>query len=327
MFVDKKLIVSHAPFWHNGSCISERNYHIMLAALPAIVFGIMQYGIAAAGVISLAISSAMLWELAFNKAAKNPVSIADGSAAVTGMVLGMMLPATAPWWLVITGTFVAIVIGKQVYGGIGANPFNPAIVGIAILSLSWSKFMDFQAALVNYDFSYAAVYPLEMLKHAAKNPEIFKVTDFVDSFKIIDLLMGKQIGGIGAVFGLGIIVGGVYLIIRGFIRWEISVSFIVGVVLTAILFQASDPTRYACPMFHLLTGYTLLAAFFIATEDSSSPVNFIPMLLYGAGMGMMTVLIRNIGAYADGIIYAVLIMNLFNPLLDKLRPKAIGKAV
>lgn len=327
MFVDKKLIVSHAPFWHNGSCIGERNYHIMLAALPAIIFGIMQYGTAAIGVISLAISSAMLWELAFNRAAKRPDSIGDGSAAVVGMVLGMMLPATAPWWLVITGTFVAIVIGKQVYGGIGANPFNPAIVGLAILSLSWGKFMDFDAALVNYDFGFTAVYPLEFVKHASKNPEIFNVAEVVNSFKLIDLLMGKQVGGIGAVFGLGIIVGGVYLIIRGFIRWEISLSFIVGVILTALLFQASDPTRYACPMFHLLTGYTLLAAFFIATEDSSSPVNFIPMLLYGAGMGMMTVLIRNIGAYADGIIYAVLIMNVANPLLDKIRPKAIGKAV
>jgi electron transport complex protein RnfD len=327
MFVDKKLIVSHAPFWHNGSCVAERNYNIMLAALPAVVFGIMQCGIAALGVISLAISSAMIWELAFTRAAKRTDSIWDGSAALIGMILGMLLPATTPWWIVIVGTFVAIVIGKQVYGGLGANPFNPALVALAILSLSWSKFLDFDAALVNYDFKFVAVYPLELVKHASKNPELFNLADVVNSFKVTDLLMGKQIGGIGSVFGAGIIVGGLYLIVRGFIRWEISLSFILGVLITALLFQAADPTRYACPLFHLLTGYTLLGAFFLATEDSSSPVNFIPMLLYGAGAGMMTVLIRNIGAYADGVLYAVLIMNLANPLLDKLRPKAIGKAV
>ena len=327
MFIDKKLIVSHAPFWHNGSCISERSYHIMLAALPAIAMGIMQYGIPAAGVMALAISSAMIWELAFNKAAKRAESVGDGTAAVIGMIMGMMLPATAPWWLVITGTFMATIVGRQIYGGIGGNPFNPAIVGIAILSLSWAKFMDFDAALARYDLSFATLYPLNLLKHASKNPELFNVAEIAASFNPVDLLMGKQIGAIGATFGAGIIVGGIYLIVRGFIRWEISVSYIAGVALTAILFQASDPTKYAGPLFHLLTGYTLLGAFFIATEDSSSPVNFIPMLLYGAGTGLMIVLIRNIGAYTDGVVYAILIMNLANPLLDKIRPKALGKAV
>ena len=141
----------------------------------------------------------------------------------------------------------------------------------------------------------------------------------------MDLLLGKQVGGIGATFGLAIILGGVYLILRGFIRWEVPVSFIAGVVISAAMFNASDPTRYASPIIHLLTGYTLLGAFFLATEDSSSPVNFIPMLIYGALGGAMTILIRNIGAYADGVIYAILVINLVNPLLDKIRPKALGK--
>jgi electron transport complex protein RnfD len=139
--------------------------------------------------------------------------------------------------------------------------------------------------------------------------------------------MGQQSGGIGATFGLGLIIGGIYLIIRGFIRWEISVSFLAGVVITALFFNISDPARYAGPVFHLLTGYTLIGAFFLATEDSSSPVNFIPMLIYGAGAGIMTVLIRNIGAYIDGVVFAILLMNLVNPLLDKIRPKALGKVV
>jgi electron transport complex protein RnfD len=161
------------------------------------------------------------------------------------------------------------------------------------------------------------VYPLAALKH-------FGVSA-VDSFTISDLLLGRQIGAIGTTFGIGIIAGGIYLIIRGFIRWEISLSFLAGVLITAFIFNLYDSTRYAGPFFHLLTGYTLIGAFFLATEDSSSPVNFIPMFIYGAGGGIMTVLIRNIGAHVDGVVFAVILMNIANPLLDKIRPKAIGK--
>ncbi|MFW6237300.1 MAG: RnfABCDGE type electron transport complex subunit D, partial [Desulfosudaceae bacterium] len=133
--------------------------------------------------------------------------------------------------------------------------------------------------------------------------------------------------GIGTTFGLGIIVGGIYLMLRGFIRWEIVLSFLAGILVTAWLFQLSDNSAYAGPLFHIFTGYTLVAAFFLATEDASSPVNFVPMLIYGAAGGMMTVLIRNIGVYVDGAVYAVLIINLINPLVDKIRPKAMGKVV
>ena len=139
--------------------------------------------------------------------------------------------------------------------------------------------------------------------------------------------MGRQLGGIGSTFGLGLIVGGIYLIIRGFIRWEISFTFLAGVYLTALLFHQVDPVRFVGPGVHILSGYTLLGAFFLATEDSSSPVNWIPMLIYGVVGGIMTVLIRNIGAYIDGVILAILVINLVNPLLDKIRPQALGKVV
>ena len=122
----KKLIVSHAPFLHNGSSISERNLHIIYAALPAVLLGgIFRFGIPAIGVVCLSVSTAMLWELIMNRAMQRPVSIGDGNAALIGLLFAMLLPATAPWWLVITGTFVAIVIGKQIFGGIGGNAFNP----------------------------------------------------------------------------------------------------------------------------------------------------------------------------------------------------------
>jgi len=315
----KKLIVSHAPFWHDGSSISQRSYHTMLAALPAVLMGIFQYGMPAAGVVSLSISSAMIWELVINKLTKRSVSIGDGTTALIGLLFAMLLPASSPWWLVVTGTFVSVLIGKQVFGGIGGNPFNPVLIGIAILTLSWTDYFDFNEVLVNYDFGFSMFYPLTAAKYFGASA--------VDSLTTVDLLFGRQAGGIGSTFGLGLILGGVYLILRGIIRWEISVSFLVGVFVTALVFNATDSARYAGPLFHIFTGYTLIGAFFLATEDSSSPVNFIPMLIYGAGAGIMTVLIRSIGAYVDGVVFAILLMNLVNPLLDKIRPKALGKVV
>ncbi len=319
MYSQKKFIVSHAPFWHNGSRISERNHHIMLAAIPAILFGFVQYGMPAVGVMAMAISTAMFWEFAFKKLAKQEDTIGDCSAAVIGMVFAMLLPATAPWWIVITGTFIAIVVGKEIFGGTGGNPFNPAVVAIAILAISWKNYFDFNGMLTSYDFEFSTIfYPLSELKN-------FGASSVAD-IGPVDLFMGKQLGGIGATFGLGLVIGGIYLILRGFIRWEISLSFIVGVAITAAIFKSmGEPGQYAGPVFHVLTGYTLIGAFFLATEDSSSPVNFVPMLIFGAMGGIMTVVIRNIGVYVDGVIFAIMICNVINPLVDKLRPKALGK--
>ena len=313
----KKFIVSHPPFWHDGSSISERNYHMALAALPAVLLGLAQYGMPAVGVICLSISTAMFWELAWNRITKHPETIGDAQALVIGLLFAMLLPATAPWWAVVTGTFVAVIIGKCIYGGIGSNPFNPVVVSAAILMVSWNHLFDFNETLANYDLGFVMTYPLAMLKH-------FGVTA-VENVSAFDLLLGRQVGGIGATFGFGLIAGGLYLILRGFIRWEISASFIIGVFVTALLFNIADPERYAGPLFHLFTGYTLLAAFFLLPEDSSSPVNMIPMFIYGASAGLLTVLIRNIGAYVDGSILAILIVNCISPLIDKIRPKAIGK--
>ncbi|MBW1779949.1 MAG: RnfABCDGE type electron transport complex subunit D [Deltaproteobacteria bacterium] len=315
----KLFVSSHAPFWHNGSRLSVKNYHMMLAALPAVIMGIYQYGAPALGVVALSVSMAMIWELGMNVIMKRPVSIGDGNAALIGLLLAMLLPATTPWWTVVLGTFLAIVVGKQIYGGIGCNPLNPTLVAIAIIFLSWKGLLDFDEALVNYDLGFLMVYPLAALKHFG--------TSAVSDYTVLGLLMGQCSGAIGATFGLGLIAGGIYLILRGMIRWEISISFLVGVFVTAYLFHLSDAEKYAGPLFHLLTGYTLIGAFFLATEDSSSPVNVIPMLIYGACAGFLTVLIRNIGAFVDGTVFAILMMNVANPLLDKIRPKALGRGI
>ena len=177
--------------------------------------------------------------------------------------------------------------------------------------------MNFNGMLVDYDMAWSMVDPLINVK--------FFGAEMADFYAPAELLVGHQAGGIGAVCGAGLIIGGIFLIIRGINRWEICLSFLVGVVATAFLFNMSNPDLYAGPVFHLLTGYTLVAAFFLATEDASSPVNPIPMLIYGFGGGVLTVLIRNKGAWVDGALFAVLLMNLANPILDLIRPKALGK--
>jgi electron transport complex protein RnfD len=317
MLNQKLLIGSHAPFWHNGSSIRARSCQIMLACLPALIMGIYQYGVPALRVAVFSLSWAMIWELLMNLSMRRPVSIGDGNAAVIGLLFGMLLPATAPWWLIVVGTFVAVVVGKQIFGGIGCNPCNPTLVAIAIMMLSWKGLLDFDEALVNYDLGFNMVYPLGAVKYFGT----FALSDY----SLPGLFLGQQAGGLGTAFGLGLVIGGLYLILRGFVRWEIPLSFLVGVFVTALLFNVSDPGRYAGPVFHLVTGYTLIGAFFLLPEDSSSPVNFVAMLIYGLGAGVLTVLIRNIGFFPDGVVFAVLVMNVANPLLDKIRPGAIGR--
>jgi Na+-translocating ferredoxin:NAD+ oxidoreductase subunit D len=314
---EKLFVSSYPPYWHNGSSLSVKSYHIMLAALPAVLMGIYHYGAPALGVVAFSISFSILWELIMNLVMKRPVSIGDGNAAVIGLLFAMLLPASTPWWVVLVGTFIAIVIGKQIFGGIGCNFLNPSLVAIAMIMLSWEAMLDFNEALVTHDLGFYMVYPLSALKHLGPG--------VLHNYPASELLMGRQPGAIGATFGLGLIIGGVYLMLRGFIRWEISLSFLAGVFITALLFNIADPAVYAPPLFHLLTGYTLIGAFFLATEDSSSPVNFVPMLMYGACAGFLTILIRNIGAFVDGVVLAILMMNVANPLFDKIRPKALGK--
>ncbi|MDX9962581.1 RnfABCDGE type electron transport complex subunit D [Desulfobacter postgatei] len=314
-----KLIVSHAPFWHSGDSLFKQNLNFIIALLPAAIFGILKFGAPALGVLTLAASSAMLWEVVMAVISKRKVAIADMESAVIGLLFGMMVPATMPWWVVITGTFVAIVLGKFVFGGTGGNPFHPTLVGIAILTMSWPAFLDFDTAYVSYQFNFTPLAPLAALK--SQGPSALSL------FSNFDLLMGNEVGGIGSTFGLGIIIGGIYLILKGYTRWEVVVSFIVGILITSTLFYVLHPDKYAPPLFHLFSGYTLLGAFFLAVENSSSPVYRIPMFVYGFLGGLMIILVRNIGIYPDGTVLSILLINLVNPLIDVIKPKALGKGV
>lgn len=319
MSYKKQYMVSHSPFISDGESLFTRSSSIMFAALFALIPGILAYGVPALGVVSLSVSTAVFWEFLMNRLCHREIAIGDGHAALTGLIFAMMMPAVMPWWAVVTGTFVAVVMGRMIFGGTGGNPFNPAVVGAAVLLVSWPHLLDFTGALADYDMGFNMVEPLFAAKYFG--------AAMTDNYTLWGLFLGHQAGGIGSVSGIGLVAGGFFLMLRGISRWEISLSFLAGVFVSAWLFHLANPEMTAGPLFHLLSGYTLLGAFFLATEDSSSPVNSIPMILYGLGGGCLTVLIRNKGFFVDGVLFAVLLMNLAAPLLDKIRPQVMERGV
>jgi electron transport complex protein RnfD len=312
----KRLIFSPAPHIHSGASISGTMMTFIIALLPALIFGISSYGMHAARVVAVAVGGAMASEWLIQRLFKRPVTVSDGSAALTGLLLALLLPPSVPWWLVLMGSFISILVGKQIFGGTGGNPFNPVLIGWAVMRISWYDYINFDIAMVGYDVPFSIKYPLSVLKWSGAKAA---------QFPLVDLLMGKQIGGIGSVAVLLLLIGGLFLILRGVISWRIPVFFLIGTALAASLFWLVDSARYADPLFHLLTGNVMMGAFFLATDHSSSPVNGLAMILFGLGCGIFIVLFRVWSVYPDGVVFAILIMNILNPLLDKIRPRVPGK--
>ncbi|MBW1787370.1 MAG: RnfABCDGE type electron transport complex subunit D [Deltaproteobacteria bacterium] len=311
------LTVSPGPHVHCGSKTTCMYYNIMLALLPAVVMGVVYYGFDALRVVSASIASAMLAEALMQMLLRRPIRIADGSAAVSGLVLALILPASVPLYVVVVANFAGIIIGKQLFGGLGASPLNPALVGWAIIRITktWAGYLDFDLALVNYDTGFLLQYPLALLKGEGASA--------LANLNCADLFLGRQAGGIGASAIVCVLAGGLFLVLRGIVRWEIPLCFILGVLGVSGIFWLGDSSTYADPLFHLLAGNVMIGAFFLSTESSSSPVNRWGMVVYGLGCGAMTVVLRAWSVYPDGVVFACLLMGLFVPLLDKLKARQI----
>ncbi|MBW1803198.1 MAG: RnfABCDGE type electron transport complex subunit D [Deltaproteobacteria bacterium] len=311
------LTVSPGPHCHSGARITGGSYDFLLALLPALVMGICYYGFDAVRVISASIASAMIAEALIQKILKKPVTIADGSAAVSGLLLALILPASVPLYVIVIANFAGIIVGKQCFGGLGASPLNPALVGWAIIRVTktWAGFLDFDLMLINYDTGFVLQYPLAVLK--AKGPAA------LSDFNSVALFLGQQTGGIGASAIICLLAGGLYLMIRGTIRWEIPLCFFIGVIVVSGIFWLANSTAYTGPLFHILTGNIMIGAFFLCTDNASSPVNRWGMVVFGFGCGAMTVVLRTWSIYPDGVVFACLLMSLFVPLLDKLKAKQI----
>lgn len=318
--MESKLYVSGSPHLHNKESVSRIMWMVVISLLPAGLAGILIFGIRALWVVVLAVLSAIAAEAALQKITKKKVTIFDGSAFITGLLLAYNLPPNVPFWLPVAGSFFAIFISKYTFGGLGKNIFNPALAGRAFLMASWPKYMtSFSQPLpagagLNYD-AIAQATPLTLLK----GEKLFERISY------LDLFFGKRGGCIGEVCILALLIGAAFLLIRGYISWHIPVSYIITTALLTYIFGPSGLFGGDW-LFHILSGGLILGAFFMATDYVTSPLTFKGQLVFGIGCGLFTAIIRLWGGYPEGVSYAILIMNAVVPLIDRyLRPRIYGR--
>lgn len=313
---DTLYTVSSPPSWHNGRSFRGMMWETLLALAPAALMAVYFYGLDAARVIGLSCSAAVATEYLaqrFTGQADRPPFINDANALVIGLLFAFLLPATAPWWLVLIGVALCIVLGKLIFGGVGGNPLHPALVGWAACTISWPARMTPDLAVLQTTLAS----PLFELKYygaaaiAAYTPQA--------------LCLNGQLGGLGAAQPLALAIGGLYLILRGRLRPCIPLGVLVGVFLTSGCMHLVAPQEFAPPLFQILAGSTVFAIFFLAPEHASSPSGRWAMPLWGLFAGALIVIIRTYGVYTDGAPFAILLAELTTPLFDRIRPRAFGK--
>lgn len=287
---------------------------VIIALLPALVVGVWQFGAQALIPLAVSIVSCVFFEWAYRKLMKKPDSIGDLSAVVTGILLAYTLPANCQWWMPIIGAFFAIVVVKQLYGGIGKNFLNPALAGRAFLLASYALFMTtwvVPSSLASAVDATTMATPLSYMKAGEALPQYF-------TYK--SMFLGTMPGCLGEVSALALLIGGVYLLCRKVITWHIPVSFIGTVALLTLIFGSKNGGGYTHVQWmldNLLSGGLLLGAFFMATDYSTSPVTALGRIIYGVGCGALTVLIRVFGGFPEGVSFAILIMNCCAWMFDK----------
>ncbi len=307
-----RLTVGPPSHWRCGRTLGSLMALSCLALLPALGMGTWRYGLDAARVVALAGAMAVISEILLEMLAGREVDVDNGTALFHGLLLAMLLPATAPWWLVAAGSFCTIALGRTVFGGFGSNPFCPPLIGWAVCEVSWPKYMDLDLMLAHWP----TPDPLAQLKYLG--------TGAIDHLPLTDLFLGNQLGAIGASQGIALLAGGLFLIASRRLRPHIPLAFLAGVAAMAALFHWLDPLTQAGPLFHLCTGSVLLGAFFLAPDPGSSPSGHRAMILYGFLAGVLVLVIRQWGIYPDGVPFAILLANLLAPLLDRVRPKFFG---
>ncbi len=334
------LIISQSPHLHAKDSVKKLMYAVIIALLPSLVLSIYFYGIGAIVVTAFAVISAVAFEwLIVKYLLKKEPSIWDGSAIITGLLLAFNVPSNLPIWIIIIGALVAIGIGKMSFGGLGQNPFNPALVGRVFLLISFPVQMTswplpIKSRLINWHFfpsdpkalidGYTGATSLGIMKEGLKNQEVASsIMEKIPSH--MQMFYGEMGGSLGEISALLLILGGLYMIYRKVISWHIPVSTIVTVLLFSGVLWLINPQTNADPLFHLLTGGLMLGAIFMATDYATSPMSNKGKLIFGAGIGILTMLIRVWGAYPEGVSFAILIMNAFVPLINKgFKPKLFG---
>ncbi len=301
-------------------------YRVIVALVPALIWSIFMFGLDAIRVTLIAVLSSMAFEYLIQRfLMKEEPHITDGSAALTGLLLAFNVPASIPGWVLILGSLIAIGVGKMSFGGLGNNPFNPALVGRVFMLISFPVQMtSWPVTLYSTVDGVTTATPLAVLKESIKNGQA--VSDVVSRLPSgTDLLYGNMSGSIGEISALMLLLGFGYMLWKKVISWHIPV-FVLG---TIFVFQGVlwlvNPDRFIEPVFHLLTGGAMLGAIFMATDMVTSPMTHRGQFIFAAGIGVITILIRNFGAYPEGISFAILIMNGFTPLINAyIKPKRFG---
>lgn len=315
---EHQLIVSVSPHIKSEETTSRIMWSVTASLIPAALMGAYFFGPRAIFTVALCIITAVLSEYVYQKGLGRKIMISDGSAVLTGLLLGMNLPASVPFYIPVIGSMVAVVITKQLFGGLGFNVFNPALIGRAFLLISFPKLMTIwtkpEAAFVKMDALTTAT-PLGILKEegAAKLMELFG--DKINLYT--QLFVGHRAGSIGETSAIALLIGAAFLFYRGYISWHIPVSFLGTAAVMAWIFGAKGALFAGDPLIHLMSGGMLLGAFFMATDYVTCPSVKKGQLLFGAGCGFLTMLIRLKGGYPEGVMFAILIMNCFAPLIDR----------
>ena len=305
--------VTSSPHLRDKATSQRIMQEVCLALAPAGIAGIILYGFNAALLIAICVATCVLSEFIWQKATKQAVTISDWSAVVTGLLLAYNLPATAPWWVAVIGSIIAIVLVKQFFGGIGSNFMNPALTARAILFISWSGIMG----------AYPKAQPMQFFADAVTGATPLATLNggTTEGLNLLDLLLGNHGGVLGETCAIAIILGGVYLLIRGIAAWRIPVSFI-GTVFVCYLIK--DGAEMA--LYQLLAGGLLLGAFFMATDYATSPITRLGRVIFGVGCGLFLFLIRAFANYPEGCSFAILFMNVATPMIDRFTmPRPFGE--
>lgn len=334
------LLVSSSPHIRDDVSVPRIMYSVLIALLPALVGSVYFFGFRALWLILIAVATAVMTEALLQKVMGRPVTVTDGSAIITGTLLAFNLPGGVPYWMPAVGSAFAIAIGKMVFGGLGYNPLNPALLGRAFLLASWPVHMTTDwipttsGTMTGFDTVTRAT-PLNLLKEAhraladpgATADKITQAREAIEQLSTAsgNLFWGNVSGCIGETSAVLLLLGAAYLLYKKYIDWRIPFLYIASVALLTWIFSGTGAAFSGDPLFHVLAGGLVLGAFFMATDMVTTPVTVKGRYIFGIGCGFLTVVIRLWGGYPEGVSYSILLMNGFTPLIDRwTRPKRFG---
>ncbi len=322
-----RVLVSPSPHIHSGNSTRKLMRDVLIALIPTFGVSLFYFGMSALYVTLIAVASCLVFEYLLSTfVLRKENTLGDLSATITGVLLAFNLPSNTPWWMIVIGSLVAIGVAKISFGGLGANVFNPALVGRVFMLISFPAAMTSFPEPTNTLDAVTSATPLSYMREAIANGT--SLTEVMDNVSALMMLLGNKGGSLGETASLAIILGGLYMFIRKVITWHIPVAVLGSMFIMSGIMWLVNPDIYLSPTFQVLSGGALLGAIFMATDYVTSPMSNKGMLIYGFGIGVITIIIRTWGGYAEGISFAILIMNAATPLINKYtKPKRFGEKV